>query len=409
MNPPSISNIGNIISKALSGQNPPEQNEEASATQEGAESTSDKVFNPRQLDSYSLKLEGGGGWKNFDNGAGMDHSGWSARLSLGFRLSFSRRVHVNSRAFFEFQRFEKPVIAGIQSNALITAGGFESELGIAVHPRWFSIHPGMGLGVSHYSSKGDNLGLRGAQYGGFTLLNPMNDTGFRAEIGLGLCTMGGALCLNPRFQADLGLTPEVRTSFSQRGEIGLNIFGVSLGASLDILQLIANARTSRRGRRPGSDSPVNSTPQKTVSGPALTNPDPAVESQPDFNEERPAEEVSSPIIDQEIVFEELSSPVNYDEVHEMEGLVRSVEQLESNQVLFVVFAADWCQACQDLKKSFDSIAAELIQENGDRLKIVWAEGRNGSEIDWVKLGVQAFPTFALIDSQGGMRFLEMNG
>lgn len=168
MNPPSISNIGNIISKALSGQNPPEQNEEASATQEGAESTSDKVFNPRQLDSYSLKLEGGGGWKNFDNGAGMDHSGWSARLSLGFRLSFSRRVHVNSRAFFEFQRFEKPVIAGIQSNALITAGGFESELGIAVHPRWFSIHPGMGLGVSHYSSKGDNLGLRGAQYGGFT-------------------------------------------------------------------------------------------------------------------------------------------------------------------------------------------------------------------------------------------------
>lgn len=112
----------------------------------------------------------------------------------------------------------------------------------------------------------------------------------------------------------------------------------------------------------------------------------------------------SPIFDQESVFGD--QPLHYDEVYELKGLVQSVEQLEPDQLLFVVFSADWCPACKELKGSFDSIAAELKNENGDKLKIVWAEGRNGSEQDWVNLGVTAFPTFALIDSSGKMRILE---
>lgn len=390
MRPTFLQTIDNKFSRELPSQNPPEGGRaEGPALHEEAAPASNESGQSSRLKKYSLKLEGGVGWKSFDNGEGMDHFGWTARLAGGFFLPFGSRVRFGTRAFVELQQFKKSIVPGFQSSALMTAGGVETEIAITAHRRWFSVHPGMGFGVVHYLSKSDNYGFQGAQYGGFTLLNPMNDVGIRAEIGLGLCTMGGALCLTPRFQADLGINPEVVRPASAAAEFGLNVFGFNLGASIDLLQLIANAGTNRRRRKEAFRNDASS------SGGI---------SEPPSNHTG-ASDQPSPIFDQESVFRD--HPLNYDEVYELKGLIQSVEQLEPDQVLFVVFSADWCPACEELKGSFDSIAADLKNENGDKLKIVWAEGRNGSEQDWVNLGITAFPTFALIASNGEMRILDL--
>lgn len=361
-------------------------------------------------------MEGGVGWKNFGNGAGMDHFGWTARLAAGFFLPFGSRVRFGTRAFVELQQFKKPIISGIRSSALITAGGVESEIAVTAHRRWFSVHPGMGFGVVQYRSKSDDFGFQGAQYGGFTLLNPMNDVGFRAEIGLGLCTMGGAICVTPRFQADLGINPEVVRPAIAGPEFGLNVFGFNLGASIDLLQLIADVRTNRHARKEvrrekSRDTGISETvPARHETSRRFSRETTSPHGSPSEGTSEPpsddtgASDQPSPIFDQESVIRD--HPLNYDEVYELKGLVQAVEQLEPDQVLFVVFSADWCPACKELKESFDSIAADLKNENGDKLKIVWAEGRNGSEQDWVNLGITAFPTFALIASNGEMRILD---
>ena len=407
MKPTPIQNFRNRLTEGLLSQNPPEAakaegpelNEETAPTSNGAEHSS-------RLKKFSLKLEGGVGWKNFNNGEGMDHFGWTARLSAGFFAPVGARTKIGARAFVELQQFNKTIVPGFRSSAFITAGGVETEIAIAAHPRWFSVHPTMGFGVVHYRAKSDDFGFVGAQYGGHILLNPMNDAGFRAEIGLGLCTLGGTLCLTPRFQGDLGINPKVMRPPIAGPEVGLNVFGVNIGASIDLLQLITEVRTNRRQRkedislrqekRRGGDISEAASPLAT-DGPT---PAPTEDASHSAGISEP-----TPIFDHESVFEK--QPINYDEVYDMEGLIQAVEKLESNQVLFVAFTADWCPACEELKKSFDAIAGDLKRENGAALNIVWAEGRNGSEQDWVNLGVTAFPTFALIDSNGGMRILEV--
>lgn len=426
MQPTSIQRFRNQIGEGLQSQNPPEGSKvEGPALDEEASPAANGAGRSSRLKKFSLKLEGGIGWKNFGNGAGMDHFGWTARLAAGFFLPLGNRVRFGSRAFIELQQFNKSIVAGIQSSALMTAGGVETEIAITAHRRWFSVHPGMGFGVVHYRSKSDDFGFQGAQYGGFTLLNPMNDVGFRAEIGLGLCTMGGALCVTPRFQADLGINPEVVRPPIAGPEFGLNVFGFNLGASIDLLQLIADVGANRRHRTEvrreksrNTHTSEASTPEHESAGPGSENSIAPYGSSPTFNDDASSSEgISeppsgdtvpgdrpSPIFDPEFVFRD--QPLNYDEVHELKGLIQAVEQLEPDQLLLVVFSADWCPACKELKGSFDSIAADLKKENGDKLKIVWAEGRNGSEQDWVNLGVTAFPTFALIDGNGQMRILE---
>lgn len=83
------------------------------------------------------------------------------------------------------------------------------------------------------------------------------------------------------------------------------------------------------------------------------------------------------------------------DVHDGTGLEEQLARLQPGQLALVTFSADWCGPCQAYKPTFDRIAQEL----GGRFLMIRAEGREGSEKDWDKYKISAYPTVAYVDHQ----------
>ncbi|MCC7343706.1 MAG: HEAT repeat domain-containing protein [Deltaproteobacteria bacterium] len=88
-----------------------------------------------------------------------------------------------------------------------------------------------------------------------------------------------------------------------------------------------------------------------------------------------------------------SKPV---EVKNGKELKAQLARLKPGQVALVAFSADWCVPCKSYQPHFEKIA----HQDGGRVLMIHAEGRDGSEEDWAEFGVTSFPTVSFVDWNG---------
>lgn len=83
-------------------------------------------------------------------------------------------------------------------------------------------------------------------------------------------------------------------------------------------------------------------------------------------------------------------------VHNGKDLSAALQSLQPGQLALVTFSADWCGPCKAYAPQFDQMAKDFK----GRFLMIRAEGVEGSEKDWDKYGIKAFPTVAFIDANG---------
>lgn len=84
------------------------------------------------------------------------------------------------------------------------------------------------------------------------------------------------------------------------------------------------------------------------------------------------------------------------EVSNGKELKAQLARLKPGQVALVDFSADWCVPC----KSYQPFFEKLAQNDGGRVLMIHAEGKEGSEEDWAGFGIKSFPTVAFVDWNG---------
>ncbi len=84
------------------------------------------------------------------------------------------------------------------------------------------------------------------------------------------------------------------------------------------------------------------------------------------------------------------------EVKNGKELKAQLARLKPGQVALVAFSADWCVPCKSYQPHFEKIA----HQDGGRVLMIHAEGRDGSEEDWAEFGVTSFPTVSFVDWNG---------
>lgn len=84
------------------------------------------------------------------------------------------------------------------------------------------------------------------------------------------------------------------------------------------------------------------------------------------------------------------------EVADGKGLKAQLARLKAGQLALVAFSADWCLPCKKYQPHFEKLA----KQDGGRVLMIHAEGRNGTEEDWAQWGVTSFPTVAFVDWNG---------
>ncbi len=207
--------------RRLSSQNPPKDTAPSGEvnSEDAAAPQPKKKMNFKSVDAYSLRLEGGFGWRNFQNDQKLDHDGGMFRLAAGLRIPVGKRFALSPRLAYEYQGLKKPLGFGVESRATAHMVGLEIDLGIALHPKWFSLHPVLGFGAAIYRAPGDTEGLVGAEFNKNSQLFPLRSAGARIELGLQLCTWGDAICWAPSSRATWESTPLWTSSTPPRAAI----------------------------------------------------------------------------------------------------------------------------------------------------------------------------------------------
>jgi len=244
---------GEVISGAAAGPDVPDASADAAA--EPAPQATDAAPQPRKkmnfksVDAYSLRLDGGFGWRNFQNGQKLDHDGGMFRLAAGLRIPVGRRLALSPRLAYEYQGLKKPLGFGVESRATAHMVGLEIDLGIALHPKWFSLHPVLGFGAAIYRAPGSTDGLVGAEFNKNAQLFPIRSAGARIELGLQLCTWGDAICLGAKFAGDMGINPTLDVIDAPEGgnpPMGLSPMGAGVSVGVDVLRIVSNVRNRKR-------------------------------------------------------------------------------------------------------------------------------------------------------------------
>lgn len=252
-----------------------------------------KKMDFKSVDAYSLKLEGGFGWRNFQNGQKLDHDGGMFRLAAGLRVPVGKRLTLAPRLAYEFQGLKKPLGADMFSQAKAHMIGLELDVGIAVHPKWFSIHPTLGIGAAIYRAPGNREGTIGAEFNKNPLLFPLKESGARVEAGLQLCTWGGAVCLGAKFAGDIGINPTLEVVDGPEGgnpPMGLSPKGATVSAGVDVLRIVSNVKNRKKAENkkaepvPAETASVSETPAEegAVPTPAEGEPEAVPPTLPAF-------------------------------------------------------------------------------------------------------------------------------
>lgn len=299
-----IGSLAQELSRQLTSQNPPEgdasadgstsdvPSETAPMAEAPAETTpaqpveesakAKKKMNFKSVDAYTLKLDGGFGWRNFQNGQKLDHGGGMFRLAAGLRVPVGKRLTISPRLAYEFQGLKKDLGAGMVSRAKAHMVGLELDVGIAVHPKWFSLHPFLGIGAAIYRAPGNTAGTVGAEFNKNPLLFPLRDSGARIDLGLQLCTWGDAVCLGAKFTGDMGINPTLDVVDGPEGgnpPMGLSPMGAGVSVGVDVLRIVSNVRNKKKpeARSPGVDASAS---EPTAEVPAEEVPPPPAETEP---------------------------------------------------------------------------------------------------------------------------------
>lgn len=215
-----------------------------------------KKMNFKSVDAYSLRLDGGFGWRNFQNGQKLDHDGGMFRLAAGLRIPVGRRLALSPRLAYEYQALKKPLGFEVVSRATAHMVGLEIDLGIALHPKWFSLHPVLGFGAAIYRAPGSVDGLVGAEFNKNALLFPIRSAGARIDLGLQLCTWGDAICLGAKFAGDMGINPTLDVVDAPEGgnpPMGLSPMGAGVSVGVDVLRIVSNVRIKKKPQAKGTD------------------------------------------------------------------------------------------------------------------------------------------------------------
>tara|TARA_B100000941_G_C28051385_1_gene324668 strand:- start:44 stop:520 length:477 start_codon:yes stop_codon:yes gene_type:complete len=80
------------------------------------------------------------------------------------------------------------------------------------------------------------------------------------------------------------------------------------------------------------------------------------------------------------------------EVHNLEDLDKSLENLKNNDKAMVNFYADWCGHCQNFKDDYDKIANNF--NNNSHVNIIKVDASKNKEVA-EKYGVNGFPTLKI--------------
>lgn len=192
---------------------------------DGAQNLKQQAFTLKNIGSYSLAVQLGGGTKNFGNGEGQDHGGFLWRISLGLKNSFGPLLldHFFLRGFFEQQYLSKSLNPSTDSRARVDYWGLEAKYLMEVLPAWFYLGPSFATGAVTYRSQG-----KGMQFNKNADLQALTSTGMRLEPGAELCTWGMKLCGGFRYAWDVGLHQGATAVF--------NPSGISFFAGVDILR-----------------------------------------------------------------------------------------------------------------------------------------------------------------------------
>lgn len=205
-------------------------------------------FSLKRLNSYSVKLEGGLGGRDLENGQGIDHRGAFVRVAAGLRFKPGRslsRHSITPRIFFEHQSLKKDLGQGVVSTAQNKAVGLELDYGFALHPQWFSLHAVLGIGGSFYSSPEAGNGLTGTEFAKNALLFPLQAKGFRIDVGAQLCTWRDAFCLGVGYALDSGINPKLEVVDGNYPPFGLSPAGYKVGIGVDAIRIVQNLRKSK--------------------------------------------------------------------------------------------------------------------------------------------------------------------
>lgn len=260
-NEPALEGFGEAVSpeSQSSGEGAVEQ-EPAKAPSENSNGTDKKRAAFKSVDGYSLKLEGGFGWRNFQNGQKLDHDGGMFRVAAGLRIPIRKRLTLSPRLAYEFQGLRKDLGFDVVSRAKAHMIGIELDVGIAAHPKWFSIHPILGIGAAIYRAPGNQSGTVGVEFNKNPLLFPIRESGARVELGLQICTWGDAICFGARFAGDMGINPAIDVVDGDNPAMGLNPMGASVSAGVDVLRVVSNLRNRKNSKAdPVESRPSNST------------------------------------------------------------------------------------------------------------------------------------------------------
>ncbi len=238
------------------------------------------AFSFTNLGSYSLRLEGGYGWRNFGNDQGMDHGGGYVRPEAGLRFRFGRHS-ISPRIFFEHQSLGKDLGEGITSDAKVNTIGVLGDYGIAAIPTWLSFHGKLGLGAAFYSSPDTTDGINGgAEFNKNPQKAHLTGTAFRIDLGLDVCTWGDAICLGAGYAIDQGLNPKIEVVDGNFPPMGLNPAGFKVGVGVDLMAMAHNIWGKKETKKPkpaeegpkpapdGDKKPVNGKPADVKPGDA---------------------------------------------------------------------------------------------------------------------------------------------
>jgi len=192
------------------------------------------------LGEHSVNLGVGYGARDMNNGQGMDHDGvhFSAAVGPNFRF-LNDRFKVSPQFKYDYQSLNKDLGEKVKSEAEVHAFCGQVNLGVAILPKWLSVHGVFAVGAALYSSPDTKDGEKGGtEFNKNAQKMTLDGTALRIEPGAALCTGNSALCLVGSYAIDSGLSITQETIDGGPQTYSVNPVGMTLGVTVDPLAII---------------------------------------------------------------------------------------------------------------------------------------------------------------------------
>jgi len=165
-------------------------------------------FNPKSIKGWAFELGTGYGWRNAQNGNGLDHKGINFYGSAGLQGRFGRHT-LTPKFYVSSLGLSNDLGFGFVSEARATGVGVGANYNYHLG-KGIGIGANLDLGIVHYSAKqGSGDGSKGFGFGGNGLLLPVSNNGIQLRTGLRLSFFDEGLNVYLNLAVDSGVNPEV--------------------------------------------------------------------------------------------------------------------------------------------------------------------------------------------------------